>query len=136
MRTRGLPGHKGREGRPFLPFEPGTTEDEYDSVPRRIATDISILLEDDLRRPLIQILHLTFMSHSVVFMSLFDFVITTLTRALGKIPRHVHLAPTSSSSLPQFPGGFHFLRARNSFNLAVILGTWYRAGRMWNNSRR
>jgi hypothetical protein len=71
-------------------------------VPRRMATYLVILPGDDLPRPHIQILHLTFMSHSVVFMSLFGLVITTLTRALGQIPRHMHLTLTSSSSSPRY----------------------------------
>ena len=105
-------------------------------VPRRMATYLVILPEDDLRRPLIQILHLTLVSHSVVFMSLFSLVITILTQALSQIARSVHLALTSSCSLPQFPSGFHFLCVCNSLDLDAVLGIWHRARRARNSSRR
>jgi len=87
-----------------------------------MTTYLVILPEDDLRRPLIQILHLAFISHSIVFMTLFSLVITALTRALGQIARGVHLTLTSSRSLPQFPSGFHFLRVCNSLDLDAMLG--------------
>ena len=60
--TRGLPRQRGREGRLFLPFGPGTTEVQSSTtlVPRRMTMYLVILPKDDLRYPLIQILHLTF----------------------------------------------------------------------------
>jgi len=79
-------------------------------VPRQMTTYLVILPEDYLRCPLIQILHLTFVSPSVVLMSLFSLVITAPTCALGQIARHVHLTLTPSCSLSQFPSGSHFLR--------------------------
>ena len=112
------------------------TEVEYDSGTATDGHVHCILPGDHLRRLLIQIFPLTFMSHSLVFKSLFNLLNATLTRALGQIPRRVHLALTSSSSLPHLPGGFQFLRARNSSDLAAILGIWHRSGGVWNNSRR